>query len=108
MTEGPAEAIAAAEREWLDDWHAGPRRTRWERIPLQPGDAAPDAEMVDLSGSLRHLSSFWADGTGAASSGWRTYRYQYCEDWPDPRVLAAAVVGVPPRRPRPALAAHYS
>ena len=62
MSEGLAEALAAAEREWLDDWHTGPRRTRWERIPLQPGDAAPDAELVDHSGSLRHLSSFWSDG----------------------------------------------
>ena len=32
MTEGLAEAIAAAEREWLDDWHAGPRRTLCDRM----------------------------------------------------------------------------
>lgn len=52
----------AAEAEWLRAWDAGPIRTRWERIPLQGGDRAPDADLRDHSGVVRRLSDFWANG----------------------------------------------
>ena len=53
---------ASAEAEWLEAWAAGPVRTRWERVPLQRGDLAPDVELPDESGTVRRLSDFWADG----------------------------------------------
>jgi peroxiredoxin len=60
MSEG--EELAQAEQKWLDAWHAGPQRLRWERIPVQVGDAAPDLELLDHTGSSTRLSRSWADG----------------------------------------------
>jgi peroxiredoxin len=57
-----ADEQSHAEQKWLDAWHAGPKRVRWERIPLQLGDAAPDIELVDHTGKTVRLSTFWANG----------------------------------------------
>ena len=34
--------ISSAEEEWLNLWKNGPTRLRWNKIPLQVGDIAPD------------------------------------------------------------------
>lgn len=51
-----------AERRWLESWLAGPTHTRYDELPLQAGDPAPDLELPDTSGEPRHLSEFWAHG----------------------------------------------
>lgn len=51
-----------AEQKWLDAWHAGPQRVRWDHIPLQLGDSAPDVELVDHTGQPVRLSTSWANG----------------------------------------------
>jgi len=53
---------AAAEQRWLAAWLAGPTRTRYDELPVQAGDAAPDLWLPDTSGERRHLSEFWARG----------------------------------------------
>lgn len=59
----PAENDQAhAEQLWLDAWHAGPQRLRWDRIPLQVGDTAPELTLLDHTGASRTLSTFWQDG----------------------------------------------
>jgi peroxiredoxin len=52
----------AAEDEWLAAWLAGPQRTRWTSLPVQPGDPAPDLELADSTGARRRLSEAWASG----------------------------------------------
>ena len=56
------ELEAAAEQRWLASWLAGPTRTRYESLPPQAGDKAPDPELPDTSGELRRLSDYWAHG----------------------------------------------
>jgi len=51
-----------AEQRWLASWLAGPTRTRYEALPVQAGDPAPDLELPDSTGQRRHLSEFWAHG----------------------------------------------
>jgi peroxiredoxin len=51
-----------AERRWLASWLVGPTHTRYDELPLQAGDQAPDLELADTSGGLRRLSEFWAHG----------------------------------------------
>ena len=64
--------IADAEQEWMSAWERGPTRTRWTKIPLQMGDAAPDFELLDSSGNKVKLSSFWNDKP-ALLLFWRHY-----------------------------------
>jgi len=52
----------AAEDRWVAGWLEGPTWTRYDRLPVQAGDAAPDLELPDTSGSYRRLSEFWAFG----------------------------------------------
>ncbi|MGH2462170.1 MAG: peroxiredoxin-like family protein [Candidatus Limnocylindria bacterium] len=52
----------AAEERWVASWLEGPTRFRYDRLPVQAGDAAPDLELPDTSGSHRRLSEFWAFG----------------------------------------------
>lgn len=52
----------AAESRWLASWLTGPTRTRYDELPVQPGDMAPDVELPDTSGEQRRLSEFWAHG----------------------------------------------
>lgn len=67
-----ARELADAERQWLDLWARGPQRVRFDRIPLQVGDAAPDLELVDHAGASTRLSSLWTDRT-AVILFWRHY-----------------------------------
>lgn len=55
--------LAAAEQQWLDLWARGPQRVRWDRIPVQVGDVAPDVELLDHTGIATRLSSLWAGKT---------------------------------------------
>lgn len=52
----------AAERRWLASWLTGPTTTRYDALPVQQGDPAPDVELPDTSGETRRLSEFWAHG----------------------------------------------
>jgi peroxiredoxin len=61
MTEVARLEVAAEER-WLASWLAGPTRTRFEALPPQAGDAAPDPTLPDTSGEPRRLSEYWAHG----------------------------------------------
>ena len=63
---------AAAEAEWLQAWSQGPTRTRWERIPIQVNDLAPDFELQDASGRMVHLRDSWK-GKPALLLFWRHY-----------------------------------
>lgn len=54
-------ATDAAERTWMEHWLHGPRHTRWESLPPQLGDPAPDVTLIDAhTGRERALSSLWA------------------------------------------------
>lgn len=55
------ELVADAEREWLERWSAGPT----EPAPKVPGagERAPDAELLDDTGTLRRLSDLWSNST---------------------------------------------
>ncbi len=64
--------IANAEQEWMSAWEKGPTRTRWTKIPLQTGDAAPDFELLDSSNNKVKLSSFW-NAKPALLLFWRHY-----------------------------------
>ena len=57
-----AQDQSQAEQKWLDAWRAGPQRLRWDHVPLQVGDVAPDLELTDHTGQTRQLSTFWHDG----------------------------------------------
>jgi len=57
-----AELEAAAEQRWLASWLTGPTRTRYESLPPQVGDQAPDPALPDTSGERRRLSDYWAHG----------------------------------------------
>jgi len=50
----------AAEKEWLETWTAGPGGKRSKL--LDPGTSAPDLELLDHTGALRRLASFWSEG----------------------------------------------
>jgi peroxiredoxin len=52
----------AAEAKWREMWREGPQRLRWDHIPLQYGDAAPDLELRSTSGDPVRLSETWAHG----------------------------------------------
>lgn len=51
----------AAEARWLAAWLAGPTRTRWDALPPQAGDPAPDLALPDTDGRVRQLSEFWKE-----------------------------------------------
>ncbi|MFN2119950.1 MAG: peroxiredoxin-like family protein [Anaerolineales bacterium] len=59
-------------QQWLDKWVNGPTRLRWERIPLQAGDAAPDLALPDYEGKQHRLSEAWSGGPGLLLF-WRHY-----------------------------------
>ena len=52
--------IEAARNEWAQRFGAGPKVLRWDALPLQVGDTAPDLELPDQDGNARRLSEFWA------------------------------------------------
>ncbi len=55
------ELFRAAEQRWFANWQKSPTRRRWNSLPLQVGDPAPDFRVCDSSGTLRSLSEFWED-----------------------------------------------
>lgn len=57
-----SDQVKAAEEEWLELWTRGPARTRWDGLPPQPGDQAPDLELLDSKAEAVGLSGFWRDG----------------------------------------------
>ena len=75
--------IAAAEDRWKAGWQAGPTRLRWDKLPVQAGDPAPDAELADHE--CRALVR------GPHGRIVHSHRYGWCEDYPDPRVHLAAI-----------------
>src|SRR3954464_2329117 len=54
-----AELTAAAEKEWLEGWTAGPQEPEGTGLPA--GAAAPDFGLRDHTGRQRMLSEFWTD-----------------------------------------------
>ncbi len=61
MSSSLDEQLKAAEKEWMDGWRQGPQRIRWNKIPLQVGDAAPDFELPNSRGEKVRLSTHWQD-----------------------------------------------
>lgn len=53
--------IDQAEAEWIEQFTAGPDRLRWDALPPQIGDPAPNLEIQDSTGRWRQLHEFWAD-----------------------------------------------
>ena len=64
--------VRAAEQEWEELWRQGPTRVRWETLPPQAGDSAPDLELVDSEGAAARLSDFWREQP-ALLIFWRHY-----------------------------------
>jgi peroxiredoxin len=62
MTQSLEELEQAAEDRWVAGWLEGPTWTRYDQLPVQAGDSAPDLELPDTAGSRRRLSEFWAYG----------------------------------------------
>lgn len=54
--------VAAAETEYEERVASGPTRLRWEGVPLQVGDKAPDFRLESTRESPVRLSSFWQEG----------------------------------------------
>ena len=52
----------SAEETWKREFLAGPSRTRWQSLPPQVGDGAPDIALRDTRGQVRNLSEWWAEG----------------------------------------------
>lgn len=61
MVDRVEQLIGDAEERWKAGWASGPTRLRWMSLPPQPGDAAPDAVLLNHDGSRVQLSSIWAD-----------------------------------------------
>jgi peroxiredoxin len=61
MSTGTDKFVAAAEERWKTGWATGPKRLRWTSLPLQAGDRAPDATLLDHNGQLVSLASLWRD-----------------------------------------------
>ena len=56
------ELVQRAEAEWIERFVAGPKQLRWDELPPQVGDPAPDLEIRDSTGTRRQLHELWADG----------------------------------------------
>jgi hypothetical protein len=82
-----------AEQKWLEAWRAGPQRLRWDHVPLQVGDAAPDLELTDHTGQTRRLSTYWQNGP-ALILFWRHFGFSSHNRAGEPRAVL--------RIPRPA------
>ena len=72
MSSGFKDQMEAAEKEWMEGWKQGPQRIRWNKIPLQVEDEAPDSELPDSHGQLAKLSRHWQDRP-ALILFWRHY-----------------------------------
>jgi peroxiredoxin len=54
--------LKEAEFEWLKMYQAGPQHIRWDKLPPQVGDDAPDFTRLNSQGEETKLSDFWKDG----------------------------------------------
>ena len=72
MADVVEEELRRGEARWLEHWKAGPKRTRWSKLPLQPGDAAPTFSLPDQSGAAFELSELWR-GRPALILFWRHF-----------------------------------
>lgn len=64
--------VEAAEYRWKEAWKRGPTHLRWDKVPVQVGDHAPDLTLNDSRGNQTRLSDLWADGP-ALILFWRHY-----------------------------------
>ena len=65
--------IDAAENRWREGWKQGPTRLRWDVMPVQVGDQAPDLMLASSPEANQVvISSLWADGP-ALILFWRHY-----------------------------------
>ena len=53
--------VDEAEAEWVGRFTQGPTEDRWQELPPQVADEAPDAELLDHTGATRHLREWWTD-----------------------------------------------
>lgn len=111
MSRDLATLEADAEQRWVASWLTGPTRTRYEELPVQPGDPAPDIELPDTTGAPRRLSEFWAHGPALVilmrhfgcsclAERWDSLR----EDLPALEAAGAQVVAICQAEPERALA----
>lgn len=54
--------VDQAETEFLETWQAGPKVTRWNSAPVQPGDSAPPFVLPDQTGTAVSLGKLVANG----------------------------------------------
>ena len=96
-----AEQEAAAAVRWRRTWLEGPTRTRYQTLPPQVGEPAPDLVLPDHSGRERHLAEFWDEGPallvffrhygcGCLAERWEELR----SDLGDLRAAGATIVGI--------------
>lgn len=57
-----SELITQAMDKWYERFVAGPERLRWDELPPQIGDPAPNIDIQDSTGTWRQLREFWVDG----------------------------------------------
>lgn len=62
MDQDLRELVDRAMDRWVERFLAGPKRVRWDELPPQIGDPAPDPELRDATGASRRLGEFWRDG----------------------------------------------
>ncbi len=59
-TQAPIDVLSAdAEARWRAGWASGPTRLRWDSVPVQVGDQAPDATLPDHERAAIALSQMW-------------------------------------------------
>jgi peroxiredoxin len=56
------QAIELGEEDFFRIWQNGPEVTRWDTLPVQVGDAAPDFSLPDQTGTIVSLDSVLAFG----------------------------------------------
>lgn len=65
--------VEAAENRWREAWKKGPTHLRWDVMPVQVGDQAPDLMLASSpEGNQVVLSTLWAEGP-ALILFWRHY-----------------------------------
>lgn len=50
-----------AQKEWLKLWNEGPTVLKWDKLPVQEGDKAPDFELESSSKESIKLSDLWSE-----------------------------------------------
>lgn len=59
---GLNQQVEQARAEWQERFVSGPVAQRWDSVPPQVGDGAPDLKLPDQEGMPRLLSEFWSAG----------------------------------------------